>query len=111
MPRLRRWILKVPYHRASAKNSTHADHWRSDRLPHSGATMQEPLLHSVTRLLRYQRTTEAATARFHTWKHDADILPKLQQQLEMFLAAHGKFREVIYNTQGILDDGSDMIIR
>ncbi|HEV3037107.1 MAG TPA: hypothetical protein VHA33_04905 [Candidatus Angelobacter sp.] len=73
--------------------------------------MQEPLLHSVTRLLRYQRVPEAATARFRTWKHDADILPKLQQQLEMFLAAHGKFREVIYNTQGILDDGSDMVIR
>lgn len=73
--------------------------------------MQEPLLHSITRLLRYQRTPEAATARFQMWKHDADILPKLQQQLEMFLAAHGKFREVIYNTQGILDDGSDMIIR
>jgi hypothetical protein len=73
--------------------------------------MQEPLLHSVTRLLRYQRTPEAATARFRTWKHDADILPKLQEQLETFLAAHGKFREVIYNTQGILDDGSDMVIR
>jgi hypothetical protein len=73
--------------------------------------MQEPLLHSITRLLRYQRAPESATARFRNWKHDADILPKLQQQLEMFLAAHGKFREVIYNTQGILDDGSDMLIR
>lgn len=73
--------------------------------------MQEPLLDSVTRLLRYQRTPEAVTARFRGWKHDAHILPKLQEQLEMFLTAHGKFREVIYNTQGILDDGSDMIIR
>ncbi len=74
-------------------------------------SMQEPLLHSVTRLLRYQRIPEAATARFRTWKHDADILAKLQQQLETFLAAHGKFREIIYNTQGILDDGSDIVIR
>jgi hypothetical protein len=31
--------------------------------------------------------------------------------LETLLAAHGKFREVIYDTQGIRDDGSDVVLR
>jgi len=29
----------------------------------------------------------------------------------MVLAAYGKFREVVYDTQGILDDGSDVVVR
>jgi hypothetical protein len=74
-------------------------------------TAPEPLLDSITRLLRYQRSPENATAAFRKLKHDADLLPKLQQQLEIFLAAHGKFREVIYDTQGIRDDGTDMVLR
>ena len=32
-------------------------------------------------------------------KHNAGILPKLQTQLELVLNAHGRFHEVIYDTQ------------
>src|SRR5216684_2372818 len=51
-----------------------------------------------------------AAASFQRMKHDSSLLPKLQAQLEAFLAAHEKFREVIYDTQGIRDDGTDMIL-
>lgn len=71
----------------------------------------EPLLYSIVRLLRYQRAPEKATASFQQMKHDSSLLPKLQAQLETFLIAHGKFREIIYDTQGIRDDGTDMILR
>jgi hypothetical protein len=51
------------------------------------------------------------TRLFREWKHDADILPRLQAQLEMLLEVYGKFEPVVYNTQGMHDDGADVVIR
>src|SRR3974377_2082427 len=73
--------------------------------------MRETIQDSVTRLLRYQRAPVAATRNFRTWKHNSDILPRLQSVLEMLLEAHGKFEDVVYDMQGILDDGSDVAVR
>jgi hypothetical protein len=42
--------------------------------------MRETLQDSITRLLRYQRAPETATRLLRTWKHNADILPKLQRR-------------------------------
>ena len=49
--------------------------------------MQETLQKSITRLLRYQRAPEKATGKFRSWKHNADIPPRVQAQLEMLLEA------------------------
>jgi hypothetical protein len=73
--------------------------------------MSETIEDSVRRLLRYQRAPDKATKTLRHWKHNADILPKLQAQLEMLLAAYGKFEPVVYDTQGIRDDGSDIVLR
>lgn len=73
--------------------------------------MPEPLKDTIRRLLRYQRAPVRATRQFRKWKHNADILPKLQTQLEMLLDAYGKFEPVVYDTQGIHDDGSDVVLR
>jgi hypothetical protein len=73
--------------------------------------MPESLQDSITRLLRYQRAPERATKRFRGWKHNRHILPRLQTQLEMLLDAYGKFEPVVYDTQGIRDDGSDIALR
>ncbi len=73
--------------------------------------MYETIQDITTRLLRYQRTPEKITSNFKRWKHNNDIIPKLQKQLEMILASYGKFQPVVYDTQGILDDGSDLILR
>jgi hypothetical protein len=70
--------------------------------------MQENILDSLTRLLRYQRS--AVTDQFRAWKHNRDILPKLQQQLEAILNAYGKFQPIVYDTQGIRDDGVDIAL-
>lgn len=32
-------------------------------------------------------------------------------QLEMLLEAYGKFEPIVYDTQGILDDGTDLVLR
>jgi len=73
--------------------------------------MRESIIDSIVRLLRYQRSPTSVTSRFRTWKHNADILPKLQSQLEMILEAYGKFEPIVYDTQGIRDDGADIVLR
>jgi hypothetical protein len=73
--------------------------------------MSKTIEDSIRRLLRYQRAPDTATTILRRWKHNADILPKLQVQLETLLGAHGKFEPVVYDTQGTRDDGSDIILR
>jgi hypothetical protein len=72
--------------------------------------MQESIQDSIIRLLRYQRAPVGVTQRFRSWKHNADILPKLQEQLETVLGAYGKFQPIVYDTQGIRDDGVDITL-
>ncbi len=73
--------------------------------------MPESIQDTLTRLLRYQRAPAKATLACRTWKHNIDILPRLQAQLEMLLDSHGKFVPVVYDTQGINDDGADIVLR
>jgi len=72
--------------------------------------MRETIQDSVTRLIRYQRAPATATGVFRRWKHNSDILPRLRNALEALLDAYGKFEPVVYDMQGILDDGSDVAI-
>jgi hypothetical protein len=48
---------------------------------------------------------------FRDWRHNADILPEVQVQLEAVLDARGKFESIVYDTQGIHDAGSDIVLR
>lgn len=73
--------------------------------------MPESIQDTLKRLLRYQRSPTLVTQTLRTWKHNADILPRIQAQLEVLLEAHGKFEPVVYDTQGIHDDGVDIVLR
>lgn len=73
--------------------------------------MPDTLLDNIIFLLRYRRSTERATKLFTNWKHNADLLPKMQGQLEILRDARGKFQAVVYDIQGIHDEGSDIVIR
>jgi hypothetical protein len=73
--------------------------------------MQETVLETLTRLLRYQRAPISATKQFQELKHDKDILPAIQDKLEVMLRALNKFEEVVYDIQGIRDDGADIVLR
>src|SRR5690242_10584105 len=73
--------------------------------------MPDSLLDNIIFLLRYRRSPEKATELFRHWKHNADILPKLQEQLEILREARGKFQAVVYDIQGIHDEGSDIVIK
>lgn len=73
--------------------------------------MRESVQDIITRLIRFQRSRDAASSAFRKLKHDRDLLPRLQEQLEIILDAYGKFQPVVYDTQGMRDDGSDVVLR
>jgi hypothetical protein len=73
--------------------------------------MREAIEDSLKRFLCFQRVPRRVTRKFRKLKHNADILPKIQSQLETVLAAYGKFEPLVYDCQGIKDDGSDITIR
>jgi len=73
--------------------------------------MTDNLLEVFERLLRRQRSPARATRQFRKWKHNDDILPRLQVQLDTVLVALNKFEPVVYDTQGMRDDGTDIAVR
>ena len=62
--------------------------------------MPDTMLDNIIFLLRYRRSTEKATKLFTNWKHNADILPKMQGRLEVLRDARGKFQAVVYDLPG-----------
>jgi hypothetical protein len=73
--------------------------------------MEQTLLAHIDLTLRYQKAPVAATRAFRDWEHNADILPRLQDQLEAIRDAYDKHDPLVYDTQGVRDDGSDLIVR
>ena len=73
--------------------------------------MHETVPDIVTRLIRFHRSPPRADRAFRKLKHDRDLLPRLQTQLEIVLGAYGKFEPLVYDTQGVRDDGSDIVLR
>lgn len=73
--------------------------------------MHDEIAEAITRLIRYQRAPESVTRELRGMQHNRDILPTLQRQVETVLQAHRKFQPIVYDTQGFLDDGSDIVLR
>jgi hypothetical protein len=73
--------------------------------------VSDSFLQSLELLLKRQRGPQSVTRQFRQLKHNDDILPKLQTQLETALEAHKKFEPIVYYTQGPRDDGIDIVIR
>jgi hypothetical protein len=73
--------------------------------------LQDSLQDTITRLIRFQRAPQAACIAFRKLRHDADLLPLLQGQLETIRDAYGKFQPIAYDIQGVRDDGSDVVFR
>ena len=73
--------------------------------------LTKSLLEVFERLLRRQRSPISATRQFRDWKHDKQILPRLEEHLDTVLVALRKFEPVVYKMQGIHDDGTDIAVR
>jgi hypothetical protein len=65
----------------------------------------------VDRMLRFSRTGADSTKRLELLKHDKDLLPQFQRQLERVLESYGKLSPLTYDTQGLRDQGVDIAIR
>lgn len=70
---------------------------------------------AVTQIIDYfvrmHRTLVIETREFKTLRHNEDLCPRFQYQLETILRAMGKFEPWVYDTQGFHDRGADVVIR
>jgi hypothetical protein len=65
----------------------------------------------IDHFLRLQRTLAIETRQFQDLSHNDDLCPRMQRQIETVLTATGKFEPVVYDTQGFLDQGADIVVR
>jgi len=73
--------------------------------------MDRFLVRLVDELLRYRRTAPSDTKAFARMKHNADLCPRFQQKLESILGSFEKYRKVVYDIQGLSDEGTDILLR
>ena len=66
---------------------------------------------TVDYFLRLQRTLVVETREFRDLRHNDDLCPRAQLQLENVLNATGRFEPIVYDTQGFHDQGADIVIR
>jgi hypothetical protein len=65
----------------------------------------------IANALRYTPAPVADTARLRQFRHDADLLPRLQVQLQRVLEGFHRDSNVVYDIQGRNDNGCDLLVR
>src|SRR5437899_999471 len=73
--------------------------------------MEESVPEIIDRILRFGRTSSDSTERFRSLKHDKDLLPAFQRQIERVLESYGRLSPITYDIQGPRDQGLDIVIR
>lgn len=76
-----------------------------------GKMDEKLLIEVIDGLLKYKLGFIRSTKKFKSMKHNKDILPSLEEKFKMILDCFNKFQKVVYDIQGIGDQGSDMLIR
>lgn len=62
-------------------------------------------------LISSGRTTDGLTKQFVEMSHNKELLPKLCEKLELILDYFYKYREIVYDVQGVRDHGVDVVLR
>lgn len=65
----------------------------------------------VVQLLRYQESDIEATEEFRSRRHNDDLCPAFKRQLDRICESYRRVAPIVYDTQGIRDDGTDVLIR
>jgi hypothetical protein len=65
----------------------------------------------IAELLHYGESDMHKTAVFRKWKHNADLCPMLEHQLNVIRESFLKHQSVVYDVQGPRDQGSDVLLR
>jgi hypothetical protein len=64
----------------------------------------------VCDLLEARRSEPSATEVFLTLKHDKDLCPRFQKQIERIFSGFKKYHNVSYDIQGLKDEGVDVLL-
>ena len=62
-------------------------------------------------LITAGRTADGLTKQFANMSHNKDLLPKLCEKLELILDYFYKYREIVYDVQGVRDHGVDLVLK
>src|SRR3990167_8989691 len=73
--------------------------------------MDRLLAKLVDELLRYRRAAPSETKAFARMKHNEDLCPRFQQKLESILGSFEKYKKIVYDIQGLRDEGTDVLLR
>ncbi|MDR3540670.1 MAG: hypothetical protein P4L69_06820 [Desulfosporosinus sp.] len=73
--------------------------------------MPENTKRLIFKLMQYNRTKDENIKIFNKLKHNADLCPKFQKQLEQIFQSFNKYRTITYDIQGIKDEGTDIVVR
>ena len=75
------------------------------------APQQDYLRRIIFYFLTLNRTPRSATSVFKKMKHNADLCPRLRDQLETILGYFSRYRKLAYDMQGAKDSGTDVCLR
>lgn len=65
----------------------------------------------IAEILRYRESPRKFTRAFKELKHNADLCPLVERQINRILECFLKFNEIAYDIQGITDRGTDVVLR
>lgn len=74
-------------------------------------TSEDYLKRIIFDLVFYARSTIRATEDLVSLRHDQHLLPEVEGQLEVILAAFDRYRRVVSNVQGVMDRGVDVLVK
>lgn len=62
-------------------------------------------------LMLFRRSPYTSTGIFSKLKHNADLCPRFKRQVDIIFGAFDKYRKIVYDIQGLADQGTDVIAR
>ncbi len=65
----------------------------------------------IDEILKYRKSSSSVTKRFRLLKHNKNLCPVVEHQIESILDCFIRFHSIAYDTQGINDKGIDVISR
>lgn len=65
----------------------------------------------IFQLVRFIRSDISKTAFFKAVKHNADLCPRYEEQIDLILQAFQKYQSIAYDIQGPRDRGTDIVIK
>lgn len=73
--------------------------------------MYRKLIKTIDGLLRFDESPQSKTSMFMELKHNSDLCPNIESQINLILNSFEKYRNIAYDIQGFRDEGTDVVLR